>query len=76
MKLRKGVKFHNGKELGAADIVASLTGWGAMSSLGKAVLKTVAAVEAKNVSTVEIRLKEPFGSLLTNLAQVDNAAMI
>src|ERR1051326_4015230 len=25
LKLRRGVKFHNGKELGAADVVASLT---------------------------------------------------
>src|SRR2546429_4635825 len=31
-KLRKGVKFHNGKELGAGDVVASLQRWGAMSS--------------------------------------------
>src|SRR5690348_4562106 len=27
-KLRRGVKFHNGKELGAADVVASLRRWG------------------------------------------------
>jgi peptide/nickel transport system substrate-binding protein len=76
LKLRRGVKFHNGKELGAADVVASLTRWGAMSSPGKAVWKTVAAVEARDASTVEIRLKEPSGTLLTNLAQVDNAAVI
>src|SRR2546421_6295655 len=76
LKLRKGVKFHNGKELAAADVVASLNRWGAMSSVGKAVFKTVAAVEAKDASTVEIRLKEASGTLLTNLAQVDNAAVI
>src|SRR6266550_719932 len=28
LKLRKGVKFHNGKELAAADVVASLNRWG------------------------------------------------
>jgi len=76
LKLRKGVKFHNGKELGAADVVASLKRWGKLSSPGKAVFKTVDAVDARNASTVEIRLKEPSGSFLTNLAQVDNAAVI
>jgi peptide/nickel transport system substrate-binding protein len=56
--------------------VASLNRWGAMSSIGKSVFKTVASVDAKDASTVEVRLKEPSGTLLTNLAQVDNAAVI
>ena len=34
------------------------------------------AIEAKGPHAVEIRLKEPSGSLLTALAHVDNAAMI
>jgi peptide/nickel transport system substrate-binding protein len=76
LRLRKGVKFHNGKELTAADVVASLTRWGKMSSPGKATFKNIEAVEAKNPVTVEIRLKDASGALLTNLAQVDNAAVI
>jgi peptide/nickel transport system substrate-binding protein len=75
-KLRKGVKFHNGKELSAADMVASLNRWGSMSSVGKSVYKTVASVEAKDASIVELRLKEPTSTLITNLAQVDSAAVI
>ena len=59
IRLRKGVRFHNGKELTAADAVASLRRWGAISSTGKAVFKTVDAVEAKGPTTLEIRLKEP-----------------
>jgi peptide/nickel transport system substrate-binding protein len=76
IRLRKGVRFHNGKELGSADVVASLKRWGAMASPGKAIFKNVEAVEARGPSTVEIRLKEPSASLLTVLAQVDNAAVI
>jgi len=76
IRLRKGVKFHNGKELTSADVVASLKRWGATASPGKAVFKTVEAIEAKGPSVVEIRLKEPSGSLPTVLAQVDNAAVI
>jgi peptide/nickel transport system substrate-binding protein len=58
IRLRRGVRFHNGKELEAADVVASLRRWGAVSSTGKTVFKGVEAVEAKGPSTVEIRLKE------------------
>ena len=76
IRLRKDVKFHNGKVLTSADVVASLQRWGSLASTGKAVFKTVEAVEAKGPLTVEIRLKEPSGSLLTVLAQVDNAAVI
>ena len=59
IQIRKGVRFHNGKELEAADVVASLRRWGAVSSTGKTIFKGVEAVEAKGPSTVEIRLKEP-----------------
>ena len=76
IRLRKDVKFHNGKPLTSADVVASLKRWGAMASTGKATFKVVEAVEAKGSNAIEIRLKEPSGSLLTVLAQVDNAALI
>jgi peptide/nickel transport system substrate-binding protein len=59
IQIRKGARFHNGKELDAADVVASLRRWGAISSTGKTIFKGVEAVEAKGPSTVEIRLKEP-----------------
>jgi peptide/nickel transport system substrate-binding protein len=76
IKLRSDVKFHNGKPLTSADVVASLRRWGAVASTGKSVFKNVEAVEAKTPTSVEIRLKEPSGSLLTVLAQVDSAAVI
>src|SRR5262249_11152011 len=76
IRLRKDVKFHNGKTLSSADVVASLKRWGAMSSTGKSVWKTVDSIEPKGPLVVEIRLKEPSGSLLTVLAQVDSAAVI
>jgi len=76
IRLRKDVKFHNGKALTSADVVASLRRWGTTATTGKATFKTVEALEAKGPSTIEIRLKEPSGSLLTILAHVDNAAVI
>lgn len=76
IRLRRGVRFHNGKELTAADVVASLQRWGKLSSPGKALFKTVEAIEARDPATVEIRLKEPSAGLTTILAQVGSAAVI
>ena len=66
--LRKGVKFHNGKDLTAADAAASLSRWGRLNTTGKAIFKTVEAVEARDAHTLVIHLKEPSGSLLYALA--------
>lgn len=74
--LRKGVRFHNGKEMTSADVVASLTRWGKVATTGKAVWRAVEAVEAKDPSTVLIHLKEPSGSLLYALASPNNGAAI
>jgi peptide/nickel transport system substrate-binding protein len=76
IRLRKGVRFHNGKEMTSADVVPSLQRWGRMASAGKSVFRTVEAVEAKGPTTVEVRLKEPSGVLIMALAQLDNGAAI
>ena len=39
--LRKGVKFHNGKEMTSDDVVASLQRWMEMAPRGKAVAKEI-----------------------------------
>ena len=33
--LRKGVKFHNGKEMTSVDVVPSLRRWGRVASIGR-----------------------------------------
>jgi peptide/nickel transport system substrate-binding protein len=74
--LRKGVKFHNGKEMTPADVVASLNRWGKVSTPGKPLWKNVEAVEAKDPLTVVIHLKEPSGSLLFGLGRPNAGAAI
>jgi hypothetical protein len=59
--LCKGLRFHNGKETTAADVVASLNRWGRMATGGKALWKSVEAVAAKGPYEVVIHLKEPSG---------------
>ena len=74
--LRRGVKFHNGKEMTAADVVASLGRWGKISTPGKALWKNVEGIEAKDPFTVVLHLKEPSGSLLFGLGRPNAGAAI
>jgi peptide/nickel transport system substrate-binding protein len=76
IKLRQGVKFHNGKEMTSADVVPSLKRWGKMATPGKAVFKFVEAVEAKGPYEVLIHMKEPSAALIDGLARPNNAAAI
>ncbi|MBI2217638.1 MAG: ABC transporter substrate-binding protein [Candidatus Rokubacteria bacterium] len=76
IRLRQGVKFHNGKEMTSADVVPSLRRWGKMATPGKAVFKFVEAVEGPGPYEVVIHLKEPTATLLDGLARPNNAAAI
>lgn len=59
LRLRKGVRFHNGKEMTAGDVEASLVRWGLLSALGREVLAYVEALERKDQHTLVFRLKRP-----------------
>src|SRR6201989_289043 len=74
--LRKGVKFHNGKEMSSDDVVASLNRWMEMAPRGKAVAKEVKSVEAKGPNTVVITLSRPYAPLVAHLALSNGFAAI
>ena len=74
--LRKGVKFHNGKEMTSADVVASLQRWMDMAPRGKAVAKEVKTLEAKGPNTVVITLNRPYAPLIAHLALSNGFAAI
>jgi peptide/nickel transport system substrate-binding protein len=67
--LRKGVRFHNGKEMTSADVVPSLKRWGQLATVGKQLARNIEAIEAKDPYTVQIHLKAPTGSLIFGLAE-------
>lgn len=68
IELRKGVKFHNGRELDSEDVVASLKRWADMTPRGKALLKSIASITGKGPTTVEIVLNDVQPALLAHLA--------
>lgn len=71
IRLRRGVLFHNGKEMTADDAVASLQRWGKVATVGKLLFGNVQSVTAKDRHTVEIRLKGPSGIVLPSLAHAN-----
>ena len=68
--LRKGVLFHNGKELVAEDVVASLERWGKYGLTSKALWSHVQKLEAVDNYTVGMILDQPFAPLETYLANI------
>ena len=74
--LRKGVQLHNGRELQADDVVASLKRWMEMAPRGKAVAKELAELNAKGTHTTELVLKNPYAPLLPQLALPSGMAVI
>ncbi len=66
--LREGVKFHNGSELTAKDVTASLKRWGEHGSRGKLLMKTATSVAATGDYEVTIKLSKPNGAWRNLLA--------
>ncbi len=73
--LRKGVKFHNGEEMVAEDVVASMERWMKISSITGAVLEG-AKFEAKDKYTVTLQITQPSLLTLDSLATAKVAAAI
>ena len=76
IKLRTSVKLHNGRDLDAEDVVASLKRWVEMTPRGKAIGKALAGIMAKDAATVEIALSAPNPALIAHLALPSGFAAI
>ena len=68
IKLRNGVPYHDGTTMNADDVVASLQRWGRLSPRGRTPWAFLDSISAKDPSTVEIVLKQPYSPLLNLLA--------
>src|SRR5437016_3137168 len=76
IRLRKGVKFHNGKEVTSDDVVASLLRWGKRSVYGKSLFAQVADFKATDTYAVEFKLKEKSAIVVISLAVPNNMGAI
>jgi peptide/nickel transport system substrate-binding protein len=69
IELREGVLFHNGDEMTAEDVIASLERWGELSPRSGGFVDTYDELEAVDDYTVEIRMNESLGPLTTLLSR-------
>ena len=76
IKLRKGVMLHNGRELNADDVVASLQRWMEQSPRGKGLAKEVESLKAQGSHALEFVLKQPYAPLVSQLALPSGMAAI
>jgi peptide/nickel transport system substrate-binding protein len=77
IRLREGLRFHDGEPVRAQDCAASLARWSKRDPFGQLLAPSVEAWRAADDRTLEIRLTRPFPLLLDALAKPDaNVAFI
>lgn len=59
--LRRGVKFHDGSEMTADDVVASLNRWGEHGSRGGLLFNNLESVRADGNYKIVLKFKKPYG---------------
>ncbi|MFN8523231.1 MAG: ABC transporter substrate-binding protein [Chloroflexota bacterium] len=76
LMLRRGVLFHDGKEMTATDVIASLKRYGALAARGKTILDRVETLGSSDKYAVDIKFKQPTAGILpTFLSQRDALIM-
>jgi peptide/nickel transport system substrate-binding protein len=74
--LRKGVLFHNGKEMTAEDVIASMNRWVRLDSRAQGFMKDKDAITAPDKYTVVVKFKQPNGAFLSAIAIHNNVLAI
>ena len=76
INLRSGVKFHNGKEMTSADVVASLKRWGAHGTRGKLLFEKIDSVSAQGEYSVVLKFNSVFGPWKNLMAFINGGPVI
>ena len=74
--LRKGMTFHDGQPVRAADCVASLKHWVVRDMMGQMLAKVTADYEVVDDLTFRLKLKEPYGLVIDTLGKPTTPAFI
>ncbi|PWS36860.1 ABC transporter substrate-binding protein [Falsiroseomonas bella] len=71
IRLREGLRFHDGEPVRAQDCTASLARWAKRDPFGQILAERVDEWRAPDDRTIEIRLKRPFALMLDALSKPD-----
>ena len=69
IRLRDGLRWHDGEPVRAADCVASIRRWGSRDGFGQVLLRATAELSAADDRTILFRLHRPFPALFDALAK-------
>jgi peptide/nickel transport system substrate-binding protein len=69
IRLRDGLRFHDGTPVLARDCVASIQRWGKRDNFGQALMAATDSISAADDRTIVFRLKRPFPRLPDALAK-------
>src|SRR6266700_528870 len=67
--LREGLKWHDGTPVTAEDCVASLMRWAAVDGMGQQMMLFTASIEATDLKTITLKLKEPYALVLESIGK-------
>lgn len=73
IKLREGLKFHDGTPVRAVDCAASIERWSKREPFGQIMAKSVESFGAADDRTIEIKLTKPFPLLLEAIGKPDSS---
>jgi peptide/nickel transport system substrate-binding protein len=74
--LRQGVLFHNGEEMVAADVIASIERWGRLAPSGQLLMESVDELVEVDEYTIELRMTSPIATVAQLLARAGQGAAI
>jgi peptide/nickel transport system substrate-binding protein len=72
IRLREGLKFHDGAPVRAQDCVASIRRWAARDGFGATLMAQTEELSATNDRTIRFRLKAPFPLLAEGLGKLSS----
>ena len=70
LRLRDGLRFHDGAPVLARDGVASIRRWASVDGFGSTLMAATAALDAPDDRTIRFRLKQPFPLLPDALGKI------
>jgi peptide/nickel transport system substrate-binding protein len=76
IRLREGLRFHDGSPVRAQDAVASLRRWMTRDAMGQRMGSVTSGIETVDERTFEIRLRERWGLVIETLGKASNPAFI
>ncbi|RYL94324.1 hypothetical protein EWI07_05725 [Sporolactobacillus sp. THM7-4] len=76
IKLRRGVKFHDGSVMTASDVKASFNRWRKVSSVGQITDPYIKKITPVDEHTIQVTLKTPYESFISNISAPKSALAI